>query len=1225
MNGLIAASDHTKVRSGADKMSDQAEVVSTDMSSLKQSSRVSNSPFLMMAAASSGSSSGASTPPIAPSGLKRANTISTSSASSWKQSGNMQSVSASSVAASLVAAAESSTKQSYSLSSKSLSSIETPRLSVASNPFKMKDKQISSTIQHASSMSSSFASSSCESIHSVASIKSLQRSKSMIEKKGSSTGSAAATPIRKSADETPETTPTTSSLKAVTSVSDALEILKRQQTANSPSKQSVSEGPNVEQSPSIPVPSPPSVANKFYESSAAQNAASAAEPEETPRVVTDNSSTTKVARNFWEKKDTEPAFIKSTYMPTKKFAELKAPAISQKFVTEHVEGVETAESRVTVQHTTNNEIQTARAVTDTEPAADASEEVSLGTPEPKIDSLESDVELENTTDISQISNEVSSKAQDTTRDDNGVSETGSSSPTPSDTLFSHSSPTLSPDINTIYPPVNLDLESNWVSSILSTIETPKENSAKVPSKSPSWDSADRFDSAVVLEDEQKLEPQPTKNAVETFKTETETKAVVASNIHVANLLGEDTPAEQTQELASVLLAFWTNTDSVAGFPRPTFERSREKSWSAESYFVEMDPTSSQSRWGRKRADTPVEEYEEFETTEQMREQVREMQKTSAHAPLPPLESDNDSEIEETQQTVSSVNSSTSSSPYALRRKKPIGLPGSTPYVGPSRVQSVSASTFTNTQNHCPKENQAPQTKHLERAEELQSGGGCFGLVGGSSRRRGILKGDQGVGEKRKEGEERGARKWVRWGLARMNQLEIKKFFTPDAPIVHVPKPNHGTLLFRLDCIDQINIPGHSAVQISLVLSHGSTTSHLPTFHLPLTQLTPTHANPNPFFPISFESQFPIVPNAPFRISAHLISPIPTNGEKEGVQVPVRKPVNHAAVLGVQGLRPGNNAAVASSFNRPSAAGSLRSSTSSVVSIGGPQPGLVRSQTTLQIPKSGIVGRATIDLQETWNSPDMVGVVSETVVDVDFVGSQIRGPNMQGGSGSLRLRCLGTWVPFLKEVDESELPDSLREAESGYVIRKLYSHVWKTGYMMQKGGGLQTWERRYFMVVGNMLLGYKDSSRQTPLVTLDLSQMITISKLFPHKAPPALLKLLNRLKPTAHLSEPEEEQVLGFEVEMKDGEVLLFAGYDNESSTEPTGSRMTMPEKVPIFDEEDEDGIDMGFTNLTSLTAPERDVVEWLQCMRIAITKLGQLNLPLWTVAVENWLREKTTR
>jgi hypothetical protein len=43
----------------------------------------------------------------------------------------------------------------------------------------------------------------------------------------------------------------------------------------------------------------------------------------------------------------------------------------------------------------------------------------------------------------------------------------------------------------------------------------------------------------------------------------------------------------------------------------------------------------------------------------------------------------------------------------------------------------------------------------------------------------------------------------------MGQLEIRKLFSPEAPIINDKKPHHGILMFRLEQLDQIWLPGQS--------------------------------------------------------------------------------------------------------------------------------------------------------------------------------------------------------------------------------------------------------------------------------------------------------------------------------------------------------------------------------------------------------------------------------
>jgi hypothetical protein len=102
---------------------------------------------------------------------------------------------------------------------------------------------------------------------------------------------------------------------------------------------------------------------------------------------------------------------------------------------------------------------------------------------------------------------------------------------------------------------------------------------------------------------------------------------------------------------------------------------------------------------------------------------------------------------------------------------------------------------------------------------------------------------------------------------------------------------------------------------------------------------------------------------------------------------------------------------------------------------------------------------------------------------------------------------------------------------------------------------------------------------------------------------------------------DEDSVLGFEVEMKDGEVILFAAAEISNTNEDVESKAE--KTLAYYPPTDLKGGEQVSAQdcLAALSRPERDIVEWLHCMRIAIQKLGQLHVPMWVQAVDEWQKQ----
>jgi hypothetical protein len=107
----------------------------------------------------------------------------------------------------------------------------------------------------------------------------------------------------------------------------------------------------------------------------------------------------------------------------------------------------------------------------------------------------------------------------------------------------------------------------------------------------------------------------------------------------------------------------------------------------------------------------------------------------------------------------------------------------------------------------------------------------------------------------------------------------------------------------------------------------------------------------------------------------------------------------------------NPAASVSSF------ASLRGSSTNLSNPNGTQTTLAsvygvtsKNPSNLTIAKNGIVGRGVISDVKVWTE-ESIGVVGDRWCHVKFFSA-----GSQSVNGGVRLRCVGTWIPFLKEVD-----------------------------------------------------------------------------------------------------------------------------------------------------------------------------------------------------------------
>ncbi|KAJ3131572.1 hypothetical protein HK100_006217 [Physocladia obscura] len=405
--------------------------------------------------------------------------------------------------------------------------------------------------------------------------------------------------------------------------------------------------------------------------------------------------------------------------------------------------------------------------------------------------------------------------------------------------------------------------------------------------------------------------------------------------------------------------------------------------------------------------------------------------------------------------------------------------------------------------------------------------------------------------KKKEGN--GEKKTVNWGLARFGKLQQIRVFDPEAPVKppREAENKNGILFFRLDSVDQLNVPNNQ-----------STYNHI-TIDPAVTKSTP----------IEFECKFKIPPKtltqAPPQLDAILrIAPLISSNSS-----PNRSNNKKASKPTAPKIAQSRSIALPQIFRT--------SSSSSNRKAADVADDLIRTETkpssmplfpTPPLPLGGISTRIVL-LENVRKIGEMADAqVCEHVWNVDFVG---------GGGAVVAMKLFIRVVGMLKGIENNETPDNFSEALYGVEINKLHNSVQMTGHMTQIGGDLNSWKRRYYELVGCNLLAYEDNKEKIPIMKLDLSLARTIrsSKIVaiisPKSERSCISSIFNinelneneRIKkndgsypisssPTEYLDAENGRKIANiFEIEMKDGEIIQFStlgetnNVDGEDCTE----------------------------------------------------------------------------
>ncbi|KAJ3070080.1 hypothetical protein HDU98_006867 [Podochytrium sp. JEL0797] len=317
--------------------------------------------------------------------------------------------------------------------------------------------------------------------------------------------------------------------------------------------------------------------------------------------------------------------------------------------------------------------------------------------------------------------------------------------------------------------------------------------------------------------------------------------------------------------------------------------------------------------------------------------------------------------------------------------------------------------------------------------------------------------EEEVGEGRKSG---GKKKRVRWGLARVGQLEQTKIFHPESPVLAAPEVlvgrEHGILLFRLDSIDQISIPDNQNATLHMTLTYNNTT----TFPIPPIPLTPT----TPTISIDFECSFDLPPAS---------SPRPP-------QIELTLRVSPVVSLSTELAQ----SAGGSGFGIPTLSRKKSAPHESLQSRSIALPHNFRAKTTTSAPtpaqkKSGL---------------PLGGVSTRGVVIDDArrfaeesdarVGE--RGWSVEvGGNSGVKMRIGVKAVGVLKAGTCARVPESFSEAAYGIDLKAMHETVRVEGFLSQIGGGLTSWRRRYVKLIGCHLHAYNQETNQL-MMTLNVS-------------------------------------------------------------------------------------------------------------------------------------------
>ncbi|KAI8815469.1 hypothetical protein BJ742DRAFT_783675 [Cladochytrium replicatum] len=147
-----------------------------------------------------------------------------------------------------------------------------------------------------------------------------------------------------------------------------------------------------------------------------------------------------------------------------------------------------------------------------------------------------------------------------------------------------------------------------------------------------------------------------------------------------------------------------------------------------------------------------------------------------------------------------------------------------------------------------------------------------------------------------------------------------------------------------------------------------------------------------------------------------------------------------------------------------------------------------------MPSTGeVILKATVETGR-WSEGSGVGKVAMQVCDLvnDAVGSTSLDGEV-GGAIVGRVSFRGIYLPYMNDVEEALMPQSVRECEMAISVQARLSVPSCTGFLLQRGGDVEHWSRRYYQLVGNKLYACEPDT-MIRCATVDLALFETVREL-----------------------------------------------------------------------------------------------------------------------------------
>ncbi|KAI8900221.1 hypothetical protein BC833DRAFT_582707 [Globomyces pollinis-pini] len=336
------------------------------------------------------------------------------------------------------------------------------------------------------------------------------------------------------------------------------------------------------------------------------------------------------------------------------------------------------------------------------------------------------------------------------------------------------------------------------------------------------------------------------------------------------------------------------------------------------------------------------------------------------------------------------------------------------------------------------------------------------------------------------------KKSVSFGVAWKGELEKKRIIPCENLYSELPIDSVGKLLFKFNSIDNIYQQNHYANRtVEIEIIHGYQSTILPT-----QQLSCDASSLN----LDWEPYLYIIPNEPIVINLK-VTEIPVKDDT----VPLRQVHTTAGMLR-HGLSTFTSK-FRKSFSRPQ----HPSHTSETVESNLPHSSSYSSFSSVssslafnlkpipaQKPGTMRVGHYSITDVASWVSNSKGHINQETIEmfdnDWDKSKKSYRKKATMISVGSLSIQTL--YMPLTKTMTTELLPLTISEYRDDLLVIKLHEKVWKEGYLLQLGGDCDTWRRRYFKLVGDVLIAYhevtRDSRSRINLQNLDKIQYGSIT-------------------------------------------------------------------------------------------------------------------------------------